>query len=432
MTKIVINSPAGGGGGSGTVTSVAATVGNSGSDVNITGSPITTSGTLVINIPVASSGATGKLNSTDWSNFNNKQAPLVSGSNIKTINGSSILGSGDLVVTGLPSGTDGQVQYNNGGAFGGASALFYDDTLNFVGVGTTSPGTKLDVDGSSAVYSQSVRGSGVFSGMTIRNTGTQAANRGTQLTFSSGPTLIGAFDSAYNIGLLNESAGAGSYFIEYWNGSSYAVRLIVLSSGNVGIGTLTPVGLLHLKKSGDATRFVIDGDAGQNRLTSYRTAGVQRWGLYCNNAAESGSNAGSNFVFRRYNDAGTLLGTPISITRSTGQTTISEGLTLAGSELKGFKAAISTLSSIVIDSSNAANLTGTVFVCSGASVTIDASVPNGFNLSVIQQTSTQTVISVTGGLTIRNRQGHTATAGQYATVTLLKQGSDLYLGGDTA
>jgi hypothetical protein len=61
------------------------------------------------------------------------QAVLVSGTNIKTINGNSILGAGDLVVTTTPAGTDGQVQYNNGGAFGGASDLVYDDVNNFVG-----------------------------------------------------------------------------------------------------------------------------------------------------------------------------------------------------------------------------------------------------------------------------------------------------------
>ena len=521
------------GGGGGGVTSVGLITGNTGTDINVTGSPVTSTGVFTLNIPVASSGATGKLNNTDWANFNNKQAPLVSGANIKTINGNSILGAGDLVVSGVPAGTDGQVQYNNGGAFGGATALFYDDSNNFVGVGTIAPSVKLDVDGAAAVYGASVRGSGVFSGMNIRNTGVQAANRGAQLTFSSGTTLVGALDSAYNTGLVNESAGAGSYFIEYWNGSSYAIRLLInsngfvglgvanpqvkldvdgasaistaqfkgagndvginvwnsgtlganrtsqirltngstffgandesyqiinsgdsfndasfviqhwngsayferfriLNNGNVGIGTSAPLGILHLKTTAQTTRFLIDGDAGQSKIITFRTNGLQRWGLYSNNVAESGSNAGSNFAFRRYNDAGTLLGTPLSIVRSTGQTTISEGLTLAGSELRSFKASISTLSSLVVDSSNAAAYTGTIFVCSGSSVTIDASVPDGFNLSVIQQTATQTGISVTGALTIRNRQGHTSAAGQYATITLLKQGSDLYLGGDTA
>jgi hypothetical protein len=40
------------------------------------------------------------LNSTDWNTFNGKQPTLVSGTNIKTINGSSVLGSGDLTISG--------------------------------------------------------------------------------------------------------------------------------------------------------------------------------------------------------------------------------------------------------------------------------------------------------------------------------------------
>lgn len=48
----------------------------------------------------ASASVSGILTSSDWSTFNAKQSALVSGTDIKTINGSSLLGSGDLVVTG--------------------------------------------------------------------------------------------------------------------------------------------------------------------------------------------------------------------------------------------------------------------------------------------------------------------------------------------
>ena len=47
----------------------------------------------------ATSTLSGYLSSTDWSTFNGKQAALVSGTNIKTVNGSSLLGNGDLVVS---------------------------------------------------------------------------------------------------------------------------------------------------------------------------------------------------------------------------------------------------------------------------------------------------------------------------------------------
>jgi hypothetical protein len=89
-------------------------------------------------------------------------------------------------------------------------------------------------------------------------------------------------------------------------------------NNRLGVGTTTPLGILHLKRTADTTRMVMDGDAGQSKIITYRTAGLQRFGLYVNNTAESGSNAGSDFAIRAYSDAGTLLNTPVFIKRSTG------------------------------------------------------------------------------------------------------------------
>lgn len=91
-----------------------------------------------------------------------------------------------------------------------------------------------------------------------------------------------------------------------------------ISTASVGIGTTTATGLLNLYKAASAVRLMINGDAAQNRLITYRTGGVQRIGLYLNNTAETGSNAGSDFAIRRYTDAGALGGTPLFIKRSTG------------------------------------------------------------------------------------------------------------------
>lgn len=55
------------------VTSVGITIGSTGTDVNVTGSPITTSGNITINIPTASATNRGLLSSADWSTFNDKQ-----------------------------------------------------------------------------------------------------------------------------------------------------------------------------------------------------------------------------------------------------------------------------------------------------------------------------------------------------------------------
>jgi hypothetical protein len=90
------------------------------------------------------------------------------------------------------------------------------------------------------------------------------------------------------------------------------------TNNRLGIGTNTPLGILHLKTASGATRLLLDGDAGQSKIITFRTAGLQRFGLYTNNTAESGSNVGSDFQIRAYNDAGTLLSTPLFIKRSSG------------------------------------------------------------------------------------------------------------------
>jgi hypothetical protein len=81
--------------------------------------------------------------------LDSKQATLVSGTNIKTINSTSLLGSGDISISANPSGVAGAIQFSNGSAFASdATNLFWDDTNNRLGVGTATPTTTLDVQGS--------------------------------------------------------------------------------------------------------------------------------------------------------------------------------------------------------------------------------------------------------------------------------------------
>ena len=69
-------------------------VGTSGTDFVINSS----GPTHTFNLPTASAANRGALSSADWTTFNGKQPTLVSATNIKTINGTTLLGSGDLVV----------------------------------------------------------------------------------------------------------------------------------------------------------------------------------------------------------------------------------------------------------------------------------------------------------------------------------------------
>jgi len=70
-------------------------------------------------------------NQTDLQNaLNAKQDTLVSGTNIKTINSTSILGSGNLSITASAAGTNTQVQFNDSGSIGGDAGLTYNKTTN--------------------------------------------------------------------------------------------------------------------------------------------------------------------------------------------------------------------------------------------------------------------------------------------------------------
>jgi hypothetical protein len=66
-------------------------VGTAGTDFAIS----STTATHTFNLPTASAANRGALSSADWTAFDAKQAALVSGTNIKTINSTSILGSGN-------------------------------------------------------------------------------------------------------------------------------------------------------------------------------------------------------------------------------------------------------------------------------------------------------------------------------------------------
>ena len=82
----------------GTVTSVTGTA------------PVISSGgnTPAISMAAATTSVNGYLTSTDWTTFNSKQAALVSGTNIKTVGGNSLLGSGDVGTIGIAYGGTGQ------------------------------------------------------------------------------------------------------------------------------------------------------------------------------------------------------------------------------------------------------------------------------------------------------------------------------------
>jgi hypothetical protein len=66
-----------------------------------------------------------------------------------------------------------------------------------------------------------------------------------------------------------------------------------------------------------ATSVTVNGAAATLRTSRYETNGSLRWRQGAGTAAESGSNTGSPYIIQAFDDAGSLIGTPISITRAT-------------------------------------------------------------------------------------------------------------------
>ena len=58
----------------------------------------------------------------------------------------------DLSSSLLPSGSEGQMLYNNNGTWTSTSQLFFNDTSNYLGIGTTAPDHELDVLGTIQAY----------------------------------------------------------------------------------------------------------------------------------------------------------------------------------------------------------------------------------------------------------------------------------------
>lgn len=112
-----------------------------------------------------------------------------------------------------------------------------------------------------------------------------------------------------------------------------ALTLVGGTINNTIIGGTTPTAgtfsTLTVTGSGDVND-IVNGVAGQNRVRWWRTSNTNRWAMFANNTAESGSNAGSDMRLARYNDAGTFQGYPIQISRATGDIILESDLTIGG------------------------------------------------------------------------------------------------------
>ena len=214
--------------GSGTVTSVSAlTLGTAGTDVSSSVTTGTTTPVITLNIPTASATNRGALSATDWSTFNSKQSTLVSGTNIKTVAGVSLLGSGDIGAIGdsyISSASNWNTAYTNRitsltttGSSG--SATLSSNTLNIptytlaglggIGLSSLSASTPLSYNNSTGAFTiqQANTSQNGYLSSTDWNTfnGKQATLTLTTTGSSGAATLVGS-----TLNIPQYSGGGGS------------------------------------------------------------------------------------------------------------------------------------------------------------------------------------------------------------------------------
>ena len=115
--------------------------------------------------------------------------------------------------------------------------------------------------------------------------------------------------------------------------------------------------------------------------------------------------------------------------------TVTTAQSVNGQVLQNFTPNLASTSvGLTLNSANAATYNSSVITLTGAlTITFDASLPNGFNVTLIQLDAAISSIAGTGGLVIGNRQSHSKNNGQYSVVSIIKYTNVLaILGGDTS
>jgi len=172
---------------------------------------------------------------------------------------------------------------------GATEGLFVNSSGN-VGIGTTSPGlvgvgTALTVSGASG----DARG-----GLELRNPVPGTASVVGGLRFYSGSTAVAVMDVETD---GNTTYGKYNFYTKGADGSPS--RMVITSTGNVGIGTTGPEARLHLANSASGVDFVVENSAewaAKNAAGTVQTWMWPRWSdnIMYTNFGENGWNIRNN------------------------------------------------------------------------------------------------------------------------------------------
>jgi hypothetical protein len=230
------------------------------------------------------------------------QPVLVSGTNIKTINGASLLGSGNIPVVTSPSGVAGAIQFSNGSAFASdASNLFWDDTNNRLGVGTNAPARPLTVVGSTndIVAQIDALSNAYNTQLQLRTYSSNSAELLITGNIGTTPSNVGVMGGNTAVGLTLTAFGSNN--IQFYTTNSFVPRFRINNDGNIGAGTTSPTAKMHIQGSGSTsatTSLLVQNSAGAELLRVRDDGNVFLTALFINslNTMDRGSGLRINYA----------------------------------------------------------------------------------------------------------------------------------------
>jgi hypothetical protein len=249
------------------------------------------------------------------------------------------------------SGAAGEVQFNNAGAFGASSNLFWDNTNSRLGVGTSTPSAPISGLNNGASTSGAIFFRGTNTGITdgafaaLENAGITATTNlrlggflfaglrasstsnfsaliagfasenwsqtaaGSYLTFETvangtisrlermrinqdGNVLIGSPTSNARLMVLSAGSTSTTWTAQFQNSAGNSNTLMIRDDGKVGIGTATPEGRIHVTYSNFSDVAILE------RSPSFTTSLAGSAILRASYSSSPSDGAGPSFSFQ--------------------------------------------------------------------------------------------------------------------------------------